>query len=101
MPPQLAAWLRKRGHDAVAVREIGMLDANDSDIWRRAKHESAVIITKDEDFAEMASRAIEGPQILWVRTGNLVNRVLIERFENAWPQAEALLGAGERLVEIR
>lgn len=101
MPPQLAAWLRAKGHDAAAVREIGLREALDPDIWSRAERDGAIIVTKDEDFAELAGRTTEGPQVLWVRAGNLVNRVLIERFENAWPQAEPLLAEGARLVEIR
>jgi predicted nuclease of predicted toxin-antitoxin system len=86
MPPQLATWLRARGHEAVAAREVGLGD---------------VIVTKDEDFAELAARSDTGPQVLWVRTGNLVNKVLLERFAAAWPEAEPLLAAGARLVELR
>jgi len=28
MPPALAAWLRAHGHDAQAVREVGLREAN-------------------------------------------------------------------------
>ena len=52
LPPALARVLRDSGCDAVAVREIGLRDATDSDIWHHAIQQEAAIITKDEDFAQ-------------------------------------------------
>ena len=101
LPPQLAQWLRDRGHQASALREIGLRDADDADIWSRALAERAIIITKDEDFAAMAGRLANGPQVLWVRSGNLLRRVLIARFEAVWPQIEPILESGAGLVEMR
>jgi hypothetical protein len=37
LPPALAAFLRDKGHEAVALREIGLRDADDPDIWERAR----------------------------------------------------------------
>jgi len=51
MSPALAAWLRAHGHDAQAVREVGLREADDSAIWAHALQTGAVIVTKDEDFA--------------------------------------------------
>jgi len=59
-----------------------------------------VIITKDEDFALLAASNAIGPKILWVRTGNLVNRLLLARFERAWPDVETHLSAPVRVVEL-
>ena len=101
LPPRLADWLRDKGHEALALRDVGLRDAADPEIWRRAGDQGAIIVTKDEDFAAMAARSAVGPQVLWVRTGNLLNRVLLQRFEAAWPQAEPLLANGARLVELR
>jgi len=47
LPPQLAQWLRDRGHEASALREIGLRDADDADIWSHALAERAIIVTKD------------------------------------------------------
>lgn len=101
LPPQLAHWLRDRGHEASALREIGLRDAGDADIWSRALAERAIIVTKDEDFAAMAGRFANGPQVLWVRSGNLLRRVLIARFEAVWPQIELILESGAGLIEMR
>ena len=77
LPPRLADWLRTQGHAAVAARDIGMQAATDNAIWRHAMQENAIIVTKDEDFAAMAGRRIAGPQILWVRTGNILTPHLL------------------------
>ena len=100
LPPALAAWLRRKGHEAAALREIGMRDADDAAIWSRAVAEHAIIVTKDEDFASLAAIGGEA-SVLWVRTGNLVNRLLLARFEAVWPEVENHLVAGTCLVELR
>lgn len=101
LPPQLTQWLRDRGHEASALSEIGLRDADDADIWSHALAERPIIVIKDEDFAAMAGRIGNGPQVLWVRSGNHLRRVLIARFEAVWPQIEPILGAGAALVEMQ
>ena len=56
LPPALPHWLREAGHEAQAVREVGLREADDSDIWRQASATGAIIVTKDEDFASRAQR---------------------------------------------
>ena len=51
LPPALAHWLREAGHEAQAVRDIGLRDASDTIIWHHARATRAIIVTKDEDFA--------------------------------------------------
>lgn len=101
LPPQLAEWLRSNGCKATAVRDIGLRDAADGEIWSYAASKGCVIVTKDEDFAEMAVRLPESPAVLWVRCGNVLNRELIARFESAWPHARQLLADGAKLIELR
>ena len=86
LPPQLANWLREKGHEARSVREIGLRDAKDNAIWALAVTEDLVIVTKDGDFASLTVTR-SGPQVLWVRTGNLVNRLLFARFEPHGPKS--------------
>ncbi|HEX4079465.1 MAG TPA: DUF5615 family PIN-like protein [Rhizomicrobium sp.] len=45
LPPALAAWVREKGHDAAAVREIGLREADDRDIWSYARAEHAIVVT--------------------------------------------------------
>jgi len=100
LPPGLAAWLRAKGHEAKALRDVGLRDGRDEQIWQSASDGRYIIVTKDEDFAVLAAAA-DGPCVLWVRTGNLVNRLLLASFERAWPEIESHLAAGARVVELR
>jgi predicted nuclease of predicted toxin-antitoxin system len=99
LPPALAAWIAARGHQAEAVRDLGLREAADSAIWDYALSQSAVIVTKDEDFALLAAKQI-GPGVVWIRSGNLVNRLLFARMEVVWPQIVSHLESGIALVEV-
>ena len=100
LPPAVAAWIRQHGHEAHAVRELGLRDAEDSEIWAHAAETSAVVVTKDEDFALLA--AIDpSAAVLWVRVGNTSNAYLLAHFEEHWDEILRHLSAGDRIVELR
>ena len=98
LPATLASWFAARGFEAVHVRDLGMRDAADRTIWRYAVENTAIVVTKDEDFAARRSQ-IEGPQILWLRLGNATNRALQAHLEAVWPDVMRWLEAGEPIVE--
>lgn len=101
LPPQLAVWLRANFEvECYSLRDLGLRDANDLQIFRRAKIEADVIISKDSDFIDLVSQFDTPPQILWVTCGNVTNRALKRIFIDAFPQALILLQAGEKIVEI-
>ena len=52
LPPGLARWLAHEGHSAQHVNDVGLAGAEDSVIWNHALGVDAIIVTKDEDFAE-------------------------------------------------
>ncbi len=101
LPPGLARWLTDQGHFAQHVEELGLADAEDSTIWNHAVSIDAVIVTKDEDFAERTSRTALGPVIVWLRIGNSTNRVLLQWLEPRWSVISQLLNDGNRLIEVR
>jgi len=76
LPPALARLLREAGCEALAVREIGLREASDAEIWRYAVQQQAVIITKDEDFAERCLYSRDQPVIVWLRIGNKLSGAL-------------------------
>ena len=100
LPPALARWLTDQGAQAEHVAELGLLFASDLEIWRAAEERGAVIISKDEDFALRAQLRGTGPQIVWVRSGNVRTAELLRRWARLWPGAREALARGERLVEI-
>jgi predicted nuclease of predicted toxin-antitoxin system len=54
------------------VRELGLTNSEDVDIWDYARKNNYVIVTFDADFYDIG--LINGcpPKIIWLRTGNLV-----------------------------
>ena len=100
LPPALARWLAERGHTAEHLFDLGMAGADDRDVWAYALRLGAVIVTKDEDFAERRTRAGTGPSIVWIRVGNTSRRDLLTWFRFRLPAILDALNRGETLVEI-
>jgi predicted nuclease of predicted toxin-antitoxin system len=101
LPPGLVQWLTKQGHSAEHVDYCGLTGADDSVIWVHAVHIEAIIITKDEDFADRTTRTETGPTIVWLRIGNSTNRALLSWLEPRWPMIITLLESKNRLIEVR
>lgn len=101
LPPALVAWLHQQGHGAEHVDEVGLRNAEDIEIWHHAFSTGAIIITKDEDFAERTTRTTSGPVIVWLRIGNSTNRALMVWLLPRWEEITLLLDAGNRLIEVR
>ena len=102
LPPSLATWLSKTFDvDAHAVRDLGLRDAEDREIFDAARaRRDTVIVSKDSDFVDLVLRLGAPPQVLWVTSGNLTNRRLQAVFLALFPDAIELLNAGEFVVEI-
>jgi len=86
LPPALADWLIKQGHSAQHVDDAGLRDADDIVVWNYALNGGAIIVTKDEDFAERTARTTSGPVIVWLRIGNATNRVLLQWLTPRWAE---------------
>lgn len=101
LPPALLSWLRARGYDAEHVRDIGLRDAPDGDIWRAALDRGATIITKDADFADRRGAAASGPQVVWLRIGNSTAPELLAWLDKSWSRVESALKNGRAVIEVR
>ena len=77
LPPSLAEWLSVQFVvEAVSLRDLGLRDSTDSEIFKAARQAKVVVISKDSDFVEMVSRYGAPPQLLWVTSGNVTSRKL-------------------------
>lgn len=93
--------LRAHDHEAEHVTDIGPGDTTDRALWNYALANNAVIVTKDEDFANMIARGGEAPSVVWVRTGNTRRAVLLAWFEPLLDDIVNIVGEGQRLIELR
>lgn len=74
LSPAIATWISSAfAVDAVAVRELGLRDANDTEIFQAAKRQQAVVMTKDRDFVMLLDSFGTPPQVIWLTCGNTSN----------------------------
>ncbi|HEY2143692.1 MAG TPA: DUF5615 family PIN-like protein [Candidatus Udaeobacter sp.] len=97
----LVRWIGRQGHQAMHIFEIGLERAKDGPIWEYARKENAVIISKDEDFADRWLLSDLRVSLIWIRKGNCSNRVLLEWLEPLWADASRRLEQGEQFIELR
>ncbi|MBW4573219.1 MAG: DUF5615 family PIN-like protein [Tolypothrix carrinoi HA7290-LM1] len=101
LPPTLANWLTNTfGVEASSLRDIGLRDAKDIEIFEAARIVNVVIMTKDSDFVDLVCRLGTPPQILWLTCGNVTNRNLRQLLTITLPDALERLRQGEMIVEI-
>lgn len=93
--------LRREGHDAAAVRDVGLREASDREIWAHCVQTGQVIVSKDDDFARRVRDTTTGPSVVWLRVGNSSKRALEAWFLPLLPAIVEQLTAGERLIEVR
>ena len=54
LSPAIATWITSTfGVTAVALRDIGLRDAEDPEIFEAAKAQKVIFITKDSDFVDL------------------------------------------------
>ena len=69
--------------EAQQLRELGLEDSTDKQIWQYANQNNYTIVTFDADFFDMSNLYGHPPKIIWLRTGNRktsdLERLLIDR----------------------
>jgi predicted nuclease of predicted toxin-antitoxin system len=100
LPPALARHLTELGHEAEHVADRQMAAASDRQIWDYALAVGAIIVTKDEDFAQRKALGENGPPVVWVRIRNTRRRELLVWFGSVLPAVITALGRGESLIEL-
>jgi predicted nuclease of predicted toxin-antitoxin system len=101
LPPALARWIEHQGHKAIHAIDIGLEEASDAVLWEHARTNSAVIISKDEDFVDRWLLSSAPVPLVWIRRGNCSNRLLIMWLEPLWSDVVTRLERGEHFVELR
>ena len=101
LSPDLAVWLGKNYQvTAFPLKQVGLRDADDEEIYQRARESDVVIMTKDSDFVDLQDRLGSPPKIVWLTCGNTSNANLMVILRETFAEALLLLAAGENVVEI-
>jgi predicted nuclease of predicted toxin-antitoxin system len=77
LSPAIATWITSEFDvTAVALRDLGLRDAEDPEIFEVAKSQGVIFMTKDSDFVDLVDRLGTPPQIIWLTCGNTSNAQL-------------------------
>ena len=94
-PRSAATILRRAGLDAVHTGEIGLAEAEDSEIIRRAALEDRVVVTLDTDFhAQLALTQSQKPSVIRIRVEGLRAEEFSALLQNVLNQCADDLKAG-------
>jgi predicted nuclease of predicted toxin-antitoxin system len=101
LSPAIATWITTTfSITALALRDVGLRDAEVAEIFEAAKAQGVILMTKDSDFVDLVDRLGTPPQIIWLTCGNTSNARLRQILSITLPEALEFLRAGEALVEI-
>lgn len=101
LSPAIAVWIKQNfAVNAVAVRDLGLRDAEDYEIFLAAKKANAIVMTKDSDFLFLLDRFGVPPQIIWLTCGDTSNTRLKDILNLTSENTVQLLENGEEIVEI-
>jgi predicted nuclease of predicted toxin-antitoxin system len=74
---------------ATQVRDLGLEDSTDREIWEYSKEHQYTIVTFDSDFYDFSLIWGHPPKIVWIRTGNKTTR-----------EMESILRKYQRSIEL-
>ncbi|MEI7881002.1 MAG: DUF5615 family PIN-like protein [bacterium] len=101
LSPSLAEWITVNLKiSAIAVRDLGLRDAADFEIFQAARKAAAIVMTKDADFLHLLAQHGPPPKVIWLTCGNTSNSNLRGILQSALKSAITLLDSGESIVEI-
>ena len=100
LPAALGRWIETQGCQAQHVYALNLARSPDETIWARAAATGAVIVSKDDDFAQMTLVRPEPVAVDWIRIGNCRTTEVLRKMQQVWPDVTRELDSGARLVEV-
>lgn len=103
LSPALAKWIvNEFGIKAISSYDLFINNEKDEIIFLSAKNKANVIIlSKDNDFADLLDRLLPPPKLIWLRMGNCPNSQMKLILKNTLaPAIKELLDTSTILIEI-
>jgi len=63
---------------STSVKKEGLINAYDKQIWDHARLHNYIIVTQDSDFNDLNTLFGFPPKIIWIRTGNLKTKAIMD-----------------------
>ena len=103
LSPAIATWINNTFENisAFALRDLGLRDTEDIEIFEAAKVQEVIFMTKDSDFVDLVERRNAPPKIIWLTCGNTSNARLKEILSATLLDALEFLQRSEKIVEIK
>ncbi len=70
LSPRLPKVLEDIFPNSIHVREIGFVEATDTQIWNYSQTNEFTIVSKDTDFQQRSLLLGHPPKVIWLRVGN-------------------------------
>ena len=80
LPQLLSEWIISKGYDSIRVSSLGTQSVSDSEIRAKSMTERRVVISKDEDFFNSYLLQKQPYKLIFITTGNIKNRALLDLF---------------------
>ena len=102
LPYKLKKWLEGQGHDTIHTDDLFSQHLTpDFEIVKVAEEEEErIIISKDSDFYKLYLIKGTPKRLLFITTGNIVNKDLIELFELNFSIIEQYFNSGNNVIEL-
>lgn len=94
----LVGRLRELYPDSAHVTEVGMETATDQEVWDYAAANDYVIVSKDEDFRQLAALHGPPPKTVWLRLGNVRTSIVLQKLVDEHDAIERFGSTGEEAV---
>ena len=75
---RILALLPNQFAGSTSVKKEGLINAHDMQIWEYAKNHNYIIVTQDSDFNDFSTLFGFPPKIIWIRTGNLRTKAIVD-----------------------
>ena len=79
--------------DSVHVRDVGLRNGSDAEIWECAKENGFVIASEDTDFRERSFVQDSPPKVIWLDVGNAGTREIERLLRREQQRAEQFVDA--------
>jgi predicted nuclease of predicted toxin-antitoxin system len=100
LPPLLCDWIQAKGYDVVHILTLGSANSiSDSNVKALSMAEKRIVITKDEDFFNSYIFQKQPYKLIYITTGNIKNRDLLNIFREKFDKLTALISEHD-VIEI-